>query len=249
MSNIFPEPEKNQPAPPPAESAGMPEDLPTTPPPYPAPPAEPAETLGSVAAEPPMDTTPLASEPAPASEWLSEESASMPASTPEPEPAPSPEPVPTPATPQETQALPPRSQTVYPNAPLSESDEHTWSTLAHLSVILTGFVGAVVSLLIYLANKDRSRFVGFQSLQAFLFHIITWVAPGILVALAWALSFAVPPISLIFLPFAILLTGLLCLIPIASIIYGVYAAVEVSQGKDFRYWLLGDWVRRTFPKA
>jgi hypothetical protein len=28
-------------------------------------------------------------------------------------------------------------------------------------------------------------------------------------------------------------------------VYGIVAAVEASQGKDFKYWLIGDWVRGT----
>ncbi len=244
MANIFPEPEQKQPTPPP-ESAGLPPDLPTTPPPYPSPSAE-STGISDVAGEPAMSSLPTQPEEASSSEWISEESASMPEKTSETNP--------TAVPPQEpsapNQTLPTTTQTVYnPNAPLSESDARTWATLAHLSVVLTGFVGAVASLLIYLVFKDRSRFVGFQSLQAFLFHLLTWVAPGILVALAWGATFVVVPFTLIFLPIAILLTGLLCLIPLASIIYGVYGAVEVSQGKDFQYWLLGDWVRRTFPNA
>jgi uncharacterized Tic20 family protein len=193
-----------------------------------------------------MSTLPTQPESSSTSEWITEESASAPEQAPEsgtvavpPQQQPSPD-----------QTLPSTTQTTYnPNAPLSESDARTWATLAHLSIVLTGFVGAVASLLIYLVFKDRSRIVGFQSLQAFLFHLLTWVAPGILVALAWGVTFVVPPFTLIFLPIAFLMTGLLCLIPLASIIYGVYAAVEVSQGKDFHYWLLGDWIRRTFPNA
>jgi uncharacterized Tic20 family protein len=204
------------------------------------------DILSSVNGEPASSEIPAQPEPEPTSEWLSEESASFPASTPEPNAAP--------VAPQDTlmtnNTVPPHTSAAYPSSvPLSESDERTWATLAHLSIVLTGFVGAVASLLIYLVFRERSRFVAFQSLQAFLFQIITWVGPGILVALSWALSFVFPPISLIFLPIAILMTGLLCLIPLASIVYGVYAAVEVSQGKDFHYWLLGNWVRRTFPNA
>jgi hypothetical protein len=30
------------------------------------------------------------------------------------------------------------------------------------------------------------------------------------------------------------------------LIYGVVAGIKCSQGEDFRYWLVGDWVRSTY---
>ena len=45
-------------------------------------------------------------------------------------------------------------------ATMSAEDERTWSILAHLSMflnLLTGFLGPVVALIIYLVYKDRSR--------------------------------------------------------------------------------------------
>jgi uncharacterized protein len=43
------------------------------------------------------------------------------------------------------------------------------------------------------------------------------------------------------LPFACLIS----LLPVASLVYGVIGAIQTSQGQDFRYWLVGDWVRGT----
>src|SRR5256885_17236393 len=62
-----------------------------------------------------------------------------------------------------------------PPAPamLSESDARTWAMVAHLTVLLnlvTGFLGVVAALVIYLVFKDRSRYVAYQSLQAFVFQ-------------------------------------------------------------------------------
>jgi acyl CoA:acetate/3-ketoacid CoA transferase beta subunit len=37
----------------------------------------------------------------------------------------------------------------------------------------------------------------------------------------------------------------LALLPIGALLYGVIGAVQVSQGQDFKYWLVGDWVRGT----
>ena len=33
--------------------------------------------------------------------------------------------------------------------------------------------------------------------------------------------------------------------PLVALGYGIYGGVEASQGKDFKYWLIGDWMRGT----
>ncbi len=30
-----------------------------------------------------------------------------------------------------------------------------------------------------------------------------------------------------------------------AVIYGIIGAIQVNQGQDFKYWLVGDWVRST----
>ena len=134
-----------------------------------------------------------------------------------------------------------------PVEPLSASDERTWAMLAHLSVLanlVTGFLGPVVALIIYLVYQDRSRYVAYHSLQSFIFQLIWWVGGGVLAGVAWAISgalVAVVGLGCLLMPFACVITFL----PLAALVYGVVGAVQVSQGQDFRYWLIGDWVRDT----
>ena len=129
---------------------------------------------------------------------------------------------------------------------LPTSEERTWAMLAHLSVLanlLTGFLGPVIALIIYLVYKERSRYVAYQSLQAFIFQLIWWVGAGIVAGIAWTISgvLALVLIGCCLMPFALVVS----LMPIAALIYGVVGAVQCSQGNDFRYWLIGDWVRGT----
>lgn len=133
-------------------------------------------------------------------------------------------------------------------APLSPSDERTWAMLAHLSVLanlITGFLGPVAALLIYLVYKDRSRYVAYQSWQAFLFQLVVWVGGGILTARAWAVTGVLSAflVGLLRIPFACIIS----LLPLAALVYGVLGALQCNQGKDFRYWLVGDWARSTLP--
>lgn len=132
--------------------------------------------------------------------------------------------------------------------PLSPSDERTWAMLAHLSVLLnlvTGFLGPVAALVIYLIYKDRSRYVAYQSLQAVIFQLIGWVGGGVIIGAIWAVTgiLSALVIGLLCIPFALLFTLLIGLLPMAALVYGVYAAIQTSQGQDFSYWLVGDWVR------
>ncbi len=128
--------------------------------------------------------------------------------------------------------------------PLSPQDERTWAMLAHLSVLLnliTGFLGPVGALAIYLIFKDRSRYVAFQSFQSFLNQLVWWVGGGLL---AFVSFFAGTLLGFLIVPLlCIPLACLFGLAPIAGLAYGIWGGMETNQGKDFRYWLVGDWTR------
>jgi len=138
------------------------------------------------------------------------------------------------------------SPNTLPPAPLSPSDERTWAMMAHLSVLanlVTGFLGPVAALIIYLVFKERSRDVAYHSMQSFVFQMIGWVGGGALTGIAWAFTgiSSMALIGLLCIPFACLIS----LIPLGALIYGIIGAIQCSQGQDFRYWLVGDWVRST----
>jgi uncharacterized protein len=129
-----------------------------------------------------------------------------------------------------------------PPTPLTPSEERTWAMASHLSILanlVTGFLGPVIPLVIYLAFKDRSRYVAFQSLQAFIFQLIAWVGAGLLAVIAWTISgiLVVILIGCLIMPLALLLS----IIPLAALVYGVIGAVQTDQGQNFKYWLVGDW--------
>ena len=138
------------------------------------------------------------------------------------------------------------SYPAYTPTPLSRSDERTWAMIAHLSVLanlVTGFFGPVAALVIYLIYKDRSRYVAYQSLQAFIFQLIWWVGAGAIAGIAWAISGILTAvlIGLLCMPIACVIS----LIPLGAIVYGIVGGVQASPGRDFKYWLIGDRVRST----
>ncbi len=128
-------------------------------------------------------------------------------------------------------------------APLSPSEEKTWAMLAHLSILLnliTGSIGVFAPLVIHLVFKDRSRYVAFQSLQAFIFQLIAWLGGGLLAGISWGITIGLGTILIgcLCLPIAVLLS----LIPLGALVYGIIGGIQCSQGRDFRYWLIGDWL-------
>jgi len=157
---------------------------------------------------------------------------------------PAPLPAPAPQLPPLAASTPAASPTVSLPQPLSPADERTWAMLAQLSILLnlfTGFLGTVAALIIYLVFKDRSRYVAYQSMQAFVFQLIAFIGAGALAALAWTVSgmLAVVLVGCLCMPIALLIS----LVPVAALVYGVIGALECNQGRDFKYWLVGDWTR------
>ena len=66
-----------------------------------------------------------------------------------------------------------------------------------------------------------------------------------IVGAAWAITGVLSAflIGICLIPFALLLTLLL---PGGTVVYAIIAAVKTNQGEDFRYWLIGDWVRSAY---
>lgn len=112
---------------------------------------------------------------------------------------------------------------------LTPVDERTWALLAHLGIVVGGFV---VPLVVRYAFKDRSRFVLHHATEALNFQITTMVA-GVLATFA---AFAILAVSagtdsawaLLFLP-------LVLLVVFAPIGLSILGAVRAHQGAWWRY--------------
>ena len=137
-------------------------------------------------------------------------------------------------------------QTTSAPVPLSVSEERTWAMLAHLSVLVnlfTGILGPVVALVIYLVFLPRSKYVAYLAMQSFLFQLVVWCGIGVMWGIVGMLCAVL--IGIVLIPFACLLTPVLLVGMAIAPIYGIIGALQVSQGQDFKYWLIGDWVRGT----
>ena len=119
---------------------------------------------------------------------------------------------------------------------MGTQEERTWSVLAHLSIFLnlvTGFLGPVAALVIWLVYRDRSSRVAFQALQS-MWYQVAWLV--ILVA-GWAITTL---LMLVLIGF--LLVPVMALLTIVPFVHGAYAAYRVSRDGEYRYPLIADLI-------
>lgn len=119
---------------------------------------------------------------------------------------------------------------------LGSRDENTWSALAHLSVFLnlvTGFLGPVAALVIWLMYKDRSPRISFHALQS-LWYQVAWM---IILGVGWTIT-ALLTIVLI----GFLLIPVMIVVSFLPFAHMGYAAYRVYQGVDYRYPFVADLV-------
>ena len=131
-----------------------------------------------------------------------------------------------------------------PLIPLTPAEEKQWAMIAHFSVLInlfTVFMGAAIPLIIYFVYKDRSRYVAYHALQAFIMQAICSFGGTLLAVLIGGLSQVIPLAGLICLP----VSCVFAILPVIALIYGPYGGIQINNGQDFKYWLIGDWVRST----
>lgn len=112
-------------------------------------------------------------------------------------------------------------------------EERLWAMLAHL-LCYVGYFGVVgqylAPLVIYLAFKDRSRFVAFHALQSLYFQLALLVVTAVGAALALVTCGLLAP--------GIAIAG------VAAVVYSIIAAIQAYDGRLFVYVLVGDAARR-----
>ena len=147
-------------------------------------------------------------------------------------------------------------------------DERILAALAHASVILPfwGLIGAIV---IWATQREKSRFVNFQALQGAVYQlslILLGFVGGACYMCSFFGMFLVMPVGIFAMegisdpntaegliamlvtftttlfPFCVM--GIFVLIGAAFVIYGLYGAVRVLQGDDFRYAIIGHRLER-----
>src|ERR687895_1882648 len=119
---------------------------------------------------------------------------------------------------------------------MGTQEEKTMSVLAHLSIFLnlvTGFLGPVAALIIWLVYRDRSSNVGFQALQS-MWYQVAWI---VILAAGWTVT-----TLLMFVLIGFLLVPVMALITVVPFVHSAYAAYRVSKDGEFRYPLIADMI-------
>jgi uncharacterized Tic20 family protein len=153
--------------------------------------------------------------------------------------------------------------------PQPTAEERNWAAIAHASILVSMLVGmatagvgslllALIPLGIYIAYREKSRYVAYQALQATVFqlaglivYVLGLIVLIVLTVAAWLIAglLTVVLVGVLLMPVAVVVTLVLVVFalafPLALMGYGLYGAVETGQGKDFRYAIIGDWLDET----
>lgn len=114
-----------------------------------------------------------------------------------------------------------------------------------------------MGVLVYITQRDKSRYAAFQALQASVYQLINFIIT-ISLWLIWGLFYGLSMIPLIQQaetnpdaapPLIFWLSLLGMVIPLIYMtlvgLYGLWSAVRTWQGKDFRYFLIGRWLEKS----
>lgn len=140
-------------------------------------------------------------------------------------------------------------------------DEKVLAGLAHGSILLgiftSGIGGMITALVIWLVQKEKSAYAAAQALQALVYQAVTFIVTMLVWCcwgLLWVLLIVVPVTSnpayyeASSAPPAGVWIGLaLMVIPLGlwglTILYGLYGAVRCLGGHDFKYAIIGNWLK------
>jgi uncharacterized Tic20 family protein len=131
------------------------------------------------------------------------------------------------------------------------SEEKFWAVLSHLSALAAG-MGMMLPAFAWAANRKKSNYAVFQSLQALGYQSLgytLWVLAYLVVVTFWVVVLV--PFSLSNGKDSVALNVWLAIFfAVTVVVFGVYllfpiiAAIQCGRGRDFRYPILGDRLAR-----
>ena len=131
-------------------------------------------------------------------------------------------------------------------------NDRIMAALGHATAILP-MTGIIAPIVIWVTKRDKSEYVAFQALQAVVYQltiILAWFAGmALYMGSFFGMFFSIPtagpsrsmPVFVI-VPFAIM--GIMLVGSLLFVIYGLVAAAMALQGKDFRYIVIGNQLKR-----
>lgn len=141
-------------------------------------------------------------------------------------------------------------------------DERVLAALSHASIVanVASLAGMIATALIWTMQRERSRYVRAQALQALVYQGIVLLI-GAFLFLSWGVCLGFSLLPAVLRPelfrasppdsFWLALVGLLVPVGfgVAATLYGLYGAFQVYRGRPFRYPLVGRLVSRDQARA
>jgi uncharacterized Tic20 family protein len=132
------------------------------------------------------------------------------------------------------------------------TEERLLAALSHASAVVQG-IGILVGVIVYVTQRDKSRYAAFQALHAAVFQLVNFImVMGIWVV--WGILYGLSIVQLIRLGddaeppaffWIILISMVIPMIYMVVVgLYGLWGALRTWQGKDFRYLLIGGWLEK-----
>ena len=143
----------------------------------------------------------------------------------------------------------------------SQNDKVT-AALGHISVLLP-LIGLMVPIIIWVTQKEKSKYVSLQALQAIAYHLVMlfayFIGMGCYMISFFSTFLAIPvanetpgpsasPLLMVGFIIPFLVFGAIFIGGAIFILYGIVAAVMTLQGKDFRYFINGNRVASFLDK-
>jgi uncharacterized Tic20 family protein len=139
------------------------------------------------------------------------------------------------------------------NQEIPSQDRRIMAALAHAGALILG-TGIIAAVVVWITQKDRSRYVAFQALQALVYQ----TAGVVVQIIGWGCWTALYTLSLIPLlasadsasepPLFFLLSTALMVVPLVLMglwaLGGLWGAVRALQGREFRYLGIGALLER-----
>ena len=146
------------------------------------------------------------------------------------------------------------------NQALTQEDK-VIAALSHLTILMS-FLGLIGTIVIWVTQKDKSEYVGFQALQAMVYQITllmfwflgmgcyacSFLSVFLLIPGGAALSDGseevVGPIIAIGMTVPFLIFGLMFVGFVVFVIYGIFGAITTLRGREFKYAIIGQRVQQ-----
>jgi uncharacterized Tic20 family protein len=145
---------------------------------------------------------------------------------------------------------------------IPNQNDRIMAALGNISVLLP-LIGLMVPIFIWVTQKEKSKYVSFQALQAIVYQLVMifayFIGMGCYMVSFFSTFLTIPfagessgasasPLLMVGFIVPFLVMGAIFIDGAIFILYGIVAATMTLQGKDFRYFIIGNRVASFLEK-